>query len=265
VKKKVVVTVVISFLVLMLSAKPISADMFGFDTAVLFKILFQSIEEVSTLHKQYDQLTQTYGLLTSQYAALKDFLPRYESQFMTWARSWSPSHYNNTGEMVNVFNSGSNPTGAYGSLTTSLQVYPGSLGVSSDELTRIRQTAGRIDVRDGTVQQLLQTVGLMRQNNQQVEQQISNLNADILSDGQDSMAVEQRQATAQVLMLQSQRDAANLQLQVAQLAALQATEEREEQVQNANDVLWLHQTVGASAQASVANQGAELQAWSLNQ
>jgi hypothetical protein len=205
-----------------------------------------------------------YAYLQQQYAALKNLPQRYRGQFTTWLHSWAPSHYGNTGGMVNVLNTGGDPTGAYGNLTSQLQVYPSASSISGDELANIKRVAARVDLRDGSVMSLMQTVGQLRANNQQVAQQIANLNSDTLSDGQTAMQVAERQATAQVLMLQSQRDAANLQVQAAQLEALRAMEEREHEVENSNDVLWLHQTVGATTRASVANQGAELNAWRLN-
>jgi hypothetical protein len=244
------------FAVLLLAAPRMGYPVFGIGDIVYL------IELVSKAKAQLNQLEQTYSFYQQEYQSLAGMPSRYRSQFTSWLQSWAPSHYGNTGGMVNVLNSGSDPTSAYGGLTTPLQVYTGDSrsGLSLDELNRVKQLAARVDLRDGNLQSLFQTIGLARQNNQQVSQQLANLQNDSLADGQTQLAVEQRTAVASVMALEASRDAQALALQTAQLQALESMERREQLVEASNEALWLHQASAPPTQ----NWGSEMNAWRLN-
>ena len=251
--KKLKVIVVGAVLVAVLVSVPRQANAFWGIGDVVYLIML-----VHRAETQIAQLKQTYGLFSSQYQALKSLPQRYQAQF-TSMLSFHPRSdaYGNLGGITGVMNLGTDPTAAYGQVTSAMGV-PQIGGLPPDMQQRIKASTGYVQLTDGGIQGLMQAVGQQRYNSQRIQQQISNLQSDSLADGQTALQVAQHQSAAGVLMLQQSRDTANTQMLIAQQAAITAMREREQLVESTNTLIASQQSLSLNVVRS--NDAGALQA-----
>jgi hypothetical protein len=226
----------------------------GFGAEIIYLIRL-----VTAAKAQLGQLQNTYGLLNSQYHALKSLPQRYQAQFTGMLNFRSSDAYGNVGGIAGVLNAGGDPSGTYGQIASRMNQYALS-GMSLDALQRVKSSAAYVQLADGGIQGIMQAIGQQRANSQRIQQQIANLQADSLADGQTALQVAQHQSATQVLLLQQSRDAATTQMLIAQQAAISAMHEREAMVEKINTEIASQQAVPMIPQ-SVG--GSELQTWTM--
>ena len=107
----------------------------------------EAVAEVSHLIQQYNQLVQTYQMITNQYnqmvwmaKTLPANLANFRAIRTPWFLSSATNTYGLTGGWIAAINSGSNVLGGYQSATDPLQAYGAALGnVPADQLSRTRE------------------------------------------------------------------------------------------------------------------------------
>ena len=143
----------------------------------------EAIAEVSHLIQQYNQLVQTYQMITNQYnqmvwmaKTLPANLANFRAIRTPWLLSSATNTYGMTGGWITAINSGSNVLGGYQSATDPLQAYGAALGnVPADQLSRLERHYGTVELTDGATQDGIETIGTLRFNAPQVEAAIQNL------------------------------------------------------------------------------------------
>jgi len=186
------------------------------------------------LQQQLLQLTNSLALALQMAKNIQNMPARYQALFSIWRNGVAQDTYGNTGGWVNGINSGQVPVvnAGYQQATTPLQPYnPGVLaGMTPDELRRVESQYASVELSDGANETAMAAIGAIRNNAQNVEAQIANLEQDSLSGDADlntEVSVLNKINTAGVLALRTAQDSNKLLASLLEQQTLAAKQQRE--------------------------------------
>src|SRR5579871_2394042 len=157
---------------------------FGFGVTVFDPSVYaEAITEVTKLVQQYNELVQTYEMITNQYdqmlwmaKTLPGNLARFRAIPTPWFLSSATNTYGTTSGWISAANTGANVPGGYQSATDPLLVYGAALGnIPGDQLARLQKHYATIELTDGATEDGMETIGTLRSNAPRVETAIQSL------------------------------------------------------------------------------------------
>jgi hypothetical protein len=186
------------------------------------------------LEQQLLQLRTSYLLAVQMAKNIQNMPARYQALFSQWRNAAAQDTYGNTAPWIAGINSGQ--IGAviagYQQATTPLQPYnPGVLaGMSADELRRIEAQYASVELSDGANETAIAAIGAIRNNAQNLQTQIANLEQDSLSGDADlntEISVLNKINAANVLTLRTAQDSNKLLASLLEQQTLVAKQQRE--------------------------------------
>lgn len=239
--KRIVLSLVVS---LTLAVGLVYGQFFGltvFDPTVYA----EAVAEVGKLVQQYNQLVQTYQMITSQYnqmlwmaKALPGGLARFRTIPTPWFSASATNTYGTTGGLIAAVNSGANVAGGYQGATEQLMPYGAAVAnVPADQLDRLEKHYATIELTDGANQEGMETIGTLRGNAPQVEAAIQSLENDSLASDPDyntEIAVLNKINAATVIALRNGQDTNKLLTAVAEQQLIEAKRQRDAEVKAIN-------------------------------
>jgi hypothetical protein len=177
------------------------------------------------------QLQQTYALATQMARNLQNMPARYRAQFSAWRNGAALDTYGNTGAWVTAINTGT-PGGGYQLATTQLVPYrPAYLAsMDPDELSRVESQYASVELTDGANITAIGTIGAIRENALDIQNQIANLEDDSLSGDPDlntEVSVLNKINAANMLTLRSVQDSNKLLASLLEVQTIAAKQQRE--------------------------------------
>ena len=220
---------------------------FGFGLTVFDPSVYaEAITEVSKLVQQYNQLVQTYQMITNQYnqmlwmaKTLPGNLARFRAIPTPWFLSSSTNTYGTTGGWISAINTGGNVPGGYQSAIDPLLPYGAALGnVPADQVTRLQKHYATVELTDGATEDGIQTVGTLRANAPEVETAVQNLEDASLDSDPDyntEIAVLNKINAASVIGLRNSQDTNKLLAALAEQQFIQSKRQRDSEAQAVNN------------------------------
>jgi len=260
-KKRTIVSVVCLCL---LFGATVARAQFGFGITVFDPSVYaEAITEVTKLVQQYNQLVQTYQMITNQYnqmlwmaKTLPGNLARFRAIPTPWFLSSATNTYGTTAGWIAAINTGSNVPGGYQNAIDQLLPYGAALGnVPAEQLSRLEKHYATIELTDGANQDGMETVGTLRSNAPQVETAIRNLEDASLDSDPDyntEIAVLNKINAASVIALRNSQDTNKLLTAVAEQQFIQAKRQRDSEAQAVNN----HISFMANEQSLLSSQKA---------
>lgn len=220
---------------------------FGFGITVFDPSVYaEAITEVSKLIAQYNELVETYQMITSQYnqmlwmaKELPGDLARFRAIPTPWFLSSATNTYGTTGGWISAINTGANVPGGYQSATDPLPAYGAALSnVPADQLPPLQRHYATIELADGANEDGIQTLGTLRSNAPQVEAAIQNLEDASLDNDPDyntEIAVLNKINAASVIALRNGQDTNKLLTAVAEQQFVESKRQRDSETQAVNN------------------------------
>ena len=232
-KKKILIVIA----VLALSVGTASAQ-FGFGIVYDPTNYANAVLRYSQLVQQLAQLRQTYAQLVTQYNLalqmsrnLQNMPARYRAQFSQWRDTAAQDTYGNTAAWVTGINTGNVNAGYQQATTNLLQYSPDELsGMTSDELARVKSQYASVELSDGANTTAMATIGSIRDNAQDIQNQIGNLEQDSLSNDPNlntEVAVLNKINASGVLTLRTLQDSNKLLASLLEEQIILAKQQRE--------------------------------------
>ena len=241
---------------------------FGFGITVFDPSVYaEAITEVTKLVQQYNQLVQTYQMITNQYNQMlwmAKMLPGSLAQFRAiptpWFLSSATNTYGTTGGWVSAINTGANVPGGYQNATDPLLTYGGALGnVPANQLSRLQKHYATVELTDSANQDGMETVGTLRLNARQVEAAIQNLEGATLNSDPNyntEIAVLNKISAASVIALRNSQDTNKLLTALAEQQFIESKRQRDSEAQAVNN----HVAFMANEQSYLSSQKANASA-----
>ncbi len=163
---------------------------FGFGITVFDPSVYaEAVSQVANLVKQYNQLVQTYQMVTNQYnqmlwmaKTLPGNLARFRTVPTPWFLSRATNTYGATGGWIAAINTGSNAPAGYRQAAERLLPYGAALSsVPADQVDRLQKHYATIELTDGANENGIETVGTLRSNAPEVQAAIQSLENDSLN------------------------------------------------------------------------------------
>ena len=228
-------------LVLVCGAGLVFAQLPVFDASVFA----QALLEVSKLTAQYNELVETYQMITNQYnqmlwmaKELPDNLAHFRAIQTPWFLSAATNTYGTTGGWISAINTGSNVPFGYQSATEQLMPYGAALAfVPADQLDRLEKHYATIELTDGANEDGMETIGTLRTNAPEVESAIEYLENDSLDSDPDfntEIAVLEKINAANVIALRNGQDTNKLLTALAEQQLIDAKRKRDAEVKAIN-------------------------------
>jgi hypothetical protein len=206
----------------------------------------EAVIEVGKLVEQYDQLVQTYQMITNQYnqmvwmaKTVPGSLARFRAVPTPWFLSSATDTYGTTGGWIGAMNTGANVPAGYWSAVDPLLAYGAGLAnVPADQLTALEKHYATVELADGANQDGIQTVGTLRNNAPQVESAIQNLEDASLDSDPDyntEIAVLNKINAASVIALRNGQDTNKLLTALAEQQFIDSKRQRDSEAQAVNN------------------------------
>jgi hypothetical protein len=194
----------------------------------------QLVQQLTQLRQTYQQIVQQYNLALRMAENLRNMPARYRAQFSQWRNVVAPNTYGNTGQWVNGMNTGLTGTinAGYQQATTALLQYNGQVltAMTPDELSRVKSQYASVELSDGANVTAMAAIGAIRDNAQTIQNQISNLEQDSLSDDPNlnsEVSVLNKINAANVLTLRTLQDSNKLLVSLLEQNVVAAKQQRE--------------------------------------
>jgi hypothetical protein len=159
---------------------------------------------------------------------------RYRATFSQWRNAVADNTYGNTATWIAGVNSGAPATvtsGYRGATTQLLQYNPQVLAsMTPQELERVKSQYASIELTDGVNTTAMTAIGAIRANSQALENRLSNLEQDSLSDDPDlntEVSVLNKINATNVLTLRTLQDSNKLLLSLLEQQVVSAKQQRE--------------------------------------
>jgi len=219
---------------------------FGFGVTVFDPSVYaEAVTEVTKLVQQYNQLVETYQMITNQYnqmlwmaKTLPGNLARFRTIPTPWFLSGATNTYGTTGGWIAAINSGANVSGGYQNATERLMPYGSALAnVPTDQLDRLQKHYATIELTDGANQDGMETIGTLRSNAPEVEAAIRALENDSLNSDpgyNTEIAVLNKINAAAVIALRNGQDTNKLLTALAEQQLIEAKRQRDAEVKAIN-------------------------------
>jgi hypothetical protein len=195
----------------------------------------QLVQQLAQLRQTYAEIVARYDLAVRMAQNLQNMPARYRAQFSNWRDVVAADTYGNTGEWVNGMNTGN--TGAvdagYDQATVPLLQYSSQEldGMTPAELDRVKSQYASVELSDGANVTAMATIGAIRNDAQNIENQINNLEDDSLSNDPSlntEIAVLNKINAANVLMLRTLQDSNKLLVSLVEQNVITAKQQRED-------------------------------------
>ena len=163
-------------------------------------------QQLQQLQRTYNLYTQQYQFLQGQARQLQGMVGRYRAQFSQWQNLTADNTLGNTSWWLNGVNTGDIGTAkqGYGQINMRLE-NPAGLNTYDS----LKRAYGLEEVSDGSTVNGMATIGQLRQNAQQLELHIKQLEDDSLSSAPDlntQVAVLNKINIANVLLVRTMQD-----------------------------------------------------------
>jgi hypothetical protein len=195
----------------------------------------QLVQQLAQLRQTYAEIVARYDLAVRMAQNLQNMPARYRAQFSNWRDVVAADTYGNTGGWVNGMNTGN--TGAvdagYQQATVPLLQYSSQEldGMTPAELDRVKSQYASVELADGANVTAMATIGAIRNDAQNIENQINNLEDDSLSNDPSlntEIAVLNKINAANVLMLRTLQDSNKLLVSLVEQNVISAKQQRED-------------------------------------
>ncbi len=195
----------------------------------------QLVQQLAQLRQTYAEIVSRYELAVRMAQNLQNMPARYRAQFSNWRDVVAADTYGNTGEWVNGMNTGDTGTvdTGYQQATVPLLQYSSQEldGMTPAELDRVKSQYASVELSDGANVTAMATIGTIRNDAQNIENQINNLEDDSLSNDPSlntEIAVLNKINAANVLMLRTLQDSNKLLVSLVEQNVISAKQRRED-------------------------------------
>lgn len=194
----------------------------------------QLVQQLNQLRQTYTQIMQQYNLAVQMARNIQNMPARYRAQFSNWRNVVAPNTYGNTGTWVNGMNTGSAGavSAGYQQATVPLLQYNSQelTGMTPDELDRVKSQYASVELADGANVTSMATIGAIRNDAQNIENQMNNLEQDSLSNNPNlntEVSVLNKINATNVLTLRTLQDSNKLLLSLLEQNVIAAKRQRE--------------------------------------
>lgn len=203
--------IAITSLALVLTVSPAFAQFGGivfdptnYNNAVLRYLQLQ--QQLQQLQQSYNVHMQQFMFIQSQARQLQNMVARYRAQFSQWQNLTASNTLGNTSGWMGGINTGDYGTAqqGYGQINMPLN---SPAGINTND--SLKQAYGLEELSDGSTVNGMVTIGKLRQNAQQLELHIKQLEDDSLSSAPDvntQIAVLNKINAANVLLVRTMQD-----------------------------------------------------------
>lgn len=148
---------------------------------------FQLQQQLIQLRNSYAQLVAQYNFALQMARNIQNMPARYRAVFSEWRNTFAPDTYGNTGPWVIGMNTGQAGLAGYLQATTQLLPYSEAqlAGMNPNELARVQSQYATVQLADGANTTAMATIGSIRGNAADIQNQIGNLEQDSLSNDPD--------------------------------------------------------------------------------
>lgn len=242
-KKRIIIA---ALCISLLFGATVARAQFGFGITVFDPSVYaEAITEVSKLVQQYNQLVQTYQMITNQYnqmlwmaKMLPENLTNFRAIQTPWFLSSATNTYGTTAGWIAAINTGTNIPAGYWSATDQLLPYGAALSnVPADQLTALQKHYATVELADGANQDGIETIGTLRNNASQVEAAIQSLEDASLASDPDyntEIAVLNKINAASVIALRNGQDTNKLLTALAEQQFIDSKRRRDSEAQAVN-------------------------------
>jgi hypothetical protein len=191
----------------------------------------QLVQQLLQLQQTYQQIVNQYNLALRMAQNLQNMPARYQALFSQWRNGTALDTYGNTGAWITAINTGA-PGAGYQLATTQLVPYrPAYLAsMDPDELSRVESQYASVELADGANVTAIGTIGAIRENAFDIQNQMANLENDSLSPDPDlntEVSVLNKINAANMLTLRSVQDSNKLLASLLEVQAIAAKQQRE--------------------------------------
>ena len=208
----------------------------------------QLVEQLAQLRQTYQQVLNQYNLAVQMSKNLRNMPARYRAMFSQWRHFTANDLYGNTNAWVNAANgAGAQSVGpAYLQATIPFLTYNQAdlNAINPTDAQNLKSAYASLELSDGANVSALTTVGNVRANAATVQQQISNLEQDSLSQDpalNSEVSVLNKINASNVLTLRTLQDANNIRLATLEQQVLQAKRQRDIDAANLNFAIAMRQ------------------------
>ncbi|HVB54977.1 MAG TPA: hypothetical protein VNE63_00900 [Candidatus Acidoferrales bacterium] len=230
----------------------------------------QLVQQLNQLRQTYAQIVARYNLALRMAQNLQNMPTRYRAQFSNWRDVVAPNTYGNTGTWVtgmNTGNAGAVNSGYQQATVPLLQYNSQELNsMTPDELDRVKSQYASVELADGANVTSMATVGAIRNDAQNIENQINNLEQDSLSNNPSlntEIGVLNKINAASVLMLRTLQDSNKLLLSLLEQNVIVAKQQREETANSINAEVERRATLAGNLSQVTSTLGNSLQAYRM--
>jgi hypothetical protein len=203
------------------------------------------------LQQQLLQLQTSYLLAVQMAKNIQNMPARYQALFSIWRNSTALDIYGNTTPWIVGINSGQAVNPGYQQATTQLRPYnPGVLaGMTPDEFERVKSQYASVELSDGANVTAMAAIGAIRNNAQNIQAQIANLEQDSLSGDANlntEVSVLNKINAAGVLALRTAQDSNKLLASLLEQQTVTAKQQREATANTINADVTRHANLAAN-------------------
>lgn len=192
------------------------------------------MQQLIELQQTYQEIVNQYNLAVQMARSIENMPARYRAQFAQWTNTLANDTYGNTGVWIAGINSGQLPTitAGYRQATTQLLPYNGATlaGMNPDELSRVESQYATVELADGINLNAMRTIGDIRENAQDIQNQMANLEDDSFSDDPNlntEVSVLNKINAANMLTLRTAQDSNKLLTSLVEQQTLAAKQQRD--------------------------------------
>lgn len=208
----------------------------------------QLVQQLAQLKQTYQQLLNQYNLALQMSKNLRNMPERYLATFSEWRNFTANDLYGNTNAWVNAANgAGAQSVGpAYLQATIPFLTYNQAdlNAINPTDAQALKSGYASLELSDGANVSALTTVGNVRADARIVQQQISNLEQDSLSDDPElnsEVSVLNKINASNVLTLRTLQDANNIRLATLEQQVIEAKRQRDIDAGNLNFAILMRQ------------------------
>ncbi|MGH9825249.1 MAG: hypothetical protein ACREDR_18620, partial [Blastocatellia bacterium] len=208
----------------------------------------QLVQQLAQLRQTYQQVLDQYNLALRMSRNLQNMPARYRATFSQWRNFTAADMYGNTSGWVGAVNGAGvqDVSPAYQRATIPLMTYSQAdlNAINPTDARNLRSVYASLELADGANMSALTTVGNVRANSRNVQQQIANLEQDSLSSDPSlntEVGVLNKINASNVLTLRTLQDANNLRLAALEQQVLQEKRRRDIDAANLNFTIQMRQ------------------------
>ena len=235
----------------------------------------QAIQQLIQMEQQYRQLVQTYQTLRSQYEHMQrmartvpvNMVARYKALATPWRLTSSTNVSGKAGGWIESINTGANIAEGYARAIEELGRYQGALaGLPAEQADRAKTSYSTVELADGANRHILETLGRLRANAQEVDRAIDSLEDDSLSSDPNmntEIAVLNKINAANLIAVRSSQDANKILVAMAEAQLVDNKRKRDAEAQAINNHMRFRTEGKAILDAQSAGASEALLAWRM--